>query len=73
MCLFLCPYVFHPDKQNFLNEINNSQQFYCSCLFSYFCRNPERKKRIGKKNCYHNDHKKTTQWATGQPRPWETE
>lgn len=42
--------------QYFLNYPN---KWINLVLFFVFCRNPERKKRVGKKNCY-NYHKETT-------------
>ena len=41
-------YAFHPDKQNFLNEINNSQQFYCSCFCIFVEIQRERRELVRK-------------------------
>ena len=79
MSVFGCPYLcFHPDKHR-TSLIIQIKELTCSfvfwwvffCLCVCFCRHPEGKKRIGNANCY-NYNKKTTQWATGQPRPWKT-
>lgn len=64
-------YVFHPDKHR-ISLIIQIKELTYSKFWVFLGRNPERKKRIGKKSCYNNDHKKITQWPMGQPRAWKT-